>query len=492
MPHPLISVPGVVQSVEKDTLSFVSLDSRLYDLASRQDDPISFTYGLSTPEKRKRIKDILAVTMNGTTEAIKEKEMITSDEEQAQSHDVGSPYVVAGDKYTEFVRSGDIRPTLGRVTNLSEKNDNSGLLKATIIQIGGSSSPFILDDIAAVIYATGFSSSPALDFLPQITKDSLGYNLSCSRLPLLLSRDCLTASIESPDNLALMGFFDGNYWGILESQARIISQKWASDSNSSVIISPHNKESEDKSIKLHSFMKELRDMIKADPTSIPQNLLGDYPGLMEENYRKLSLRRNDLDWHKKDGMVSPARYVDAGCDITKAEITMRKLQKVIRASKYGSAFSARAIFRGLQGKWKTEREDSKTGLKEVLGIIVFHPRYPTELGYDSEYIYKVSSGENSLLENFVYRLREMDNLIEVSGVNQMSGLKESRISEVFDFNTAIKVVGEENRLSVQSAVVGGDGVKDFGKKIYSFWMAGVNVTKFTISVEDSSSIGFTR
>ncbi|KAF7870006.1 hypothetical protein EAF04_004790 [Stromatinia cepivora] len=482
MPHPLISVPGVVQSGEKDTLSFVPLDSRLYDLASRQDDPISFSYGISTPEKRKRIKDVLAMIMNGNTEASKEKETIASNGEKARSHDVGSPYVVVGDKYTEFVRSGNIRPILGRVTDLSE-NDlrleiHLHLLSSTISQ----QSSMQLD------------SRPLRYFLPQITKDSLGYNPSCPRLPLLLSRGCLTASTESPDNLALMGFFDGNYWGILESQARIIAKKWTSDSNSSVIISFRNKESEDKSIKLHSFVKEIREMIKADPTSIPQNLLGDYPGLMEENYRKLSLHRNDLDWNKKDGMVSPARYVDNGCDITEAEITMKKLQIIIRASKHGSTFSARAIFRGLQGKWKAEREDSKTGLKEVLGTIVFHLRYPTELGYNGEYIYKISpEGRNSLAESFVYRLREMDNLIEVFSVSQISGLKERGIGEVLDFNTAVQVVGQENRLSVQSAaVVGGDDLKDFRKKIYSFWMAGVNVTKFTISIEDSSSIVFTR
>ncbi|EDN98992.1 hypothetical protein SS1G_13852 [Sclerotinia sclerotiorum 1980 UF-70] len=134
--------------------------------------------------------------------------------------------------------------------------------------------------------------------------------------------------------------------------------------------------------------------------------------------------------------------------IAEAETTMKKLQTLTQASKYGNAFLARAIFRGLQGKWKIERKDPKTGLKEILGTTAFYPRYPTQLGYDSGYICKASSGEKNILdENFVYRLREMDNLIEV--------------------------FGQENRLSVQPVVVGGDDVKGFGKRIYSFWMAGL-------------------
>ncbi|APA13290.1 hypothetical protein sscle_10g080600 [Sclerotinia sclerotiorum 1980 UF-70] len=103
---------------------------------------------------------------------------------------------------------------------------------------------------------------------------------------------------------------------------------------------------------------------------------------------------------------------------------MKKLQTLTQASKYGNAFLARAIFRGLQGKWKIERKDPKTGLKEILGTTAFYPRYPTQLGYDSGYICKASSGEKNILdENFVYRLREMDNLIEVFGINRISGLR---------------------------------------------------------------------
>ncbi|KAI9647176.1 hypothetical protein NHQ30_003559 [Ciborinia camelliae] len=493
MPHPLVSVPGVVQSGEKDTISFVPLDSQLYNLASRKDDPISFGYGFSTPEKRKRMKDVLGMIMDGTTEMIEEKETIISDKEEARSLDFGSPYVVVGDRYTEFVRSGAIRPILGRITKISTHDDKSGLLKATMIQTPESSSSFEIKDVAAVIYATGFSSSPALNFLPQSTKDSLGYNPSLSRLPLLLSRDCLTASIESPDNLAMMGFFDGNYWGILESQARILVRKWASKSDSSVSISPRSKESEEKSIKLHSFMEETRETIKADSASIPQNLLGDYPGLMEETFRELSLRRVDLDWNQKDGMVCPARYLDAGCDITQAEETMRKLQTVVKDSKYGRAFSARAAFRGLQGNWKAETEDLKTGSKKMLGMISFHPRYPTNQGYDSEYIYIPSpEGQDHANKKVVYRLREMDNVIEVWSVEENSESKTNKSRQTLEFNTAIGVEGQGNRLDVRSIVKGEPIVEESQEAIYSFWFAGVNVIKFTINLGSRSCICFTR
>ncbi|KAF7960167.1 hypothetical protein EAE96_001765 [Botrytis aclada] len=222
MPHPLVSIPSFVRSGSEKLPSFVQLDARLYDLASRPEGPISFSFGLANAEKRRKLRDTLAMLMSGTVDGENDDGLRKGDE-----GDLGAPYAVVGDKYAEFIRSGAIKQVFGRINQLEQQPQNTNLMLATI---ESQSEQIKIKEIAAVVYATGFSASPALNFLPNEIKESLGYNASYPRLPLLLSEDCMSSSRDSPSSLALMGFFDGSYWGILESQARVIARKWGEQS----------------------------------------------------------------------------------------------------------------------------------------------------------------------------------------------------------------------------------------------------------------------
>lgn len=336
-----------------------------------------------------------------------------------------------------------------------------------------------LEDITAVVNATGFSSSPALDFMPKSILDTLDYETSYPRLPLLLHRDALTSSNNSPNNLAVMGSFDGSYWGVLETQARVIANKWAQNERSK------STQPDGKWTKLYTHQKELRQIMNDDPDKIPQNFFGDYPGLMEETSRDIALRKIDLAWVGKEGMVTPARYVDGGCDIDEAVKTMGKLQKILNTSTNLQAFSAKAVFRALLGKWevKSKSEGSLDPVLEALPTTaVFHPRYPTDSTSDYEYLFVLRGAESDEsaiptsrdLQKLVYRLREMDNVIEVWDVNL--GVTADKMRHTIEFNTATSSEQSCLTVSLKSAASLGQQMRN----VYSFYFGGVHITKFTV------------
>ncbi|EDN98988.1 hypothetical protein SS1G_13848 [Sclerotinia sclerotiorum 1980 UF-70] len=115
MPHPLVSIPSFVRTGNENCPTFMQLDSRLYDLSSRPDDPISFNFGFTNAEKRKKLKDTLAMLMSGTAHAQDDNLVVQADRDK-----FGAPYAVVGDKYVEFVRSGAIKQVLGRITQVEQ------------------------------------------------------------------------------------------------------------------------------------------------------------------------------------------------------------------------------------------------------------------------------------------------------------------------------------------------------------------------------------
>ncbi|TGO14305.1 hypothetical protein BTUL_0055g00550 [Botrytis tulipae] len=460
MPHPLVSIPSFVRSGNDKLPSFGQLDSRLYDLSSRPDGPISFTFGLSNPEKRKKLRDTLNMLMSGTVNGENDDGSKKSNEV-----DLGAPYAVVGDKYAEFIRSAAIKQVFGRITLLEQQSQTTNLMLATI-ESQSQSQQVKIEDIATVVYATGFSTSPALNFLPEDIKESLGYNASYPRLPLLLSEDCMSSSRDSPSTLALMGFFDGSYWGILESQARVIAKKWGAQTEG--FSSPthnHDGTHEDNSSKLRAFMEELRNMMEKDPSSVPQNFFSDYPGLMEETSPKLGLQKINLSWGEREGMVSPARYIDSQCDKLEAEKAMQKLQKTLQDSRDGKAIFAKSTFRGLQGNWKdfNAKTESLESSPKSSSSSSFHLRFPTDTTSDLEYLCITQCGGSSPpIPRTIYRLRSSANQIIIE--KQTDG----------------------NQVTVVAR--GTPDADSRYKIVYSFCFAGVGITEFRIEHLDEENV----
>jgi hypothetical protein len=359
-----------------------------------------------------------------------------------------------------------------------------------------------IKDIAAVIYATGFE--PTLDFMPEALKDAVGYDASCPRLPLLLNRNFSTSSDAAPENLALMGFNYGSYWGVLETEARAIARKWAPDmaGQSPTSSTPTPGSDENPSSKLYTFMKEIRSILKENPSSVPQNFFGDYAGLMEQTSRELNLQRLDLGWGSREGMACPARYIGYGCDRHEAEKTMQNLQKLLDTSTNQRAFAARAAFRGLHGNWSIGRMESSessihgTESVELAWTASFHPRLPTDGISDLEYLVIMKANGGHMVRSFVYRLRETSNTIGVWNARDNGAAYE----QVYELEFASATSDQKDCLSVVAKAAATLETRDAKTMpVYTFCFAGVHVVEFAIerysdgeSVDGDSTIVFTR
>ncbi|PQE31381.1 hypothetical protein CJF32_00001961 [Rutstroemia sp. NJR-2017a WRK4] len=498
MPYPLVSLPNFVQSGKPSWPTFLPLEWMLYGLSHRSDDPISWVYGHTTPESTRHLRDLLINIMEG---AISKQD--DSHDKNSRAAGAASPYVALSESYVEYVRSGAIRPILGRVLGIEAQTENNyqetmSLLRATM---AGDSEEGEICDIAAVIYATGFE--PTLDFMPEALKNTVGYDASCPRLPLLLNRNFSTSSDAAPENLALMGFNYGSFWGVLENEARSIARKYTSEiagqSPSSDLTAMTDVKS---SSKLYTFMKEIRSLLREDPSSVPQNFFGDYAGLMEQTARELDLQRVDLGWGAREGMACPARYIDSGCDRLEAEKTIKKLQKLLATSTNQRAFAARAAFRGLHGTWTINRlERSCSSIRdtesaELASTVSFHPRFPTDGISDLEYFVVMKAEYGYVVRSFVYRMCETSNTI---GIWSVRGNGDAD-AQIYELEFASATSDAEDCLSVVAKVAATSEIQDANAMpIYTFCFAGVHIVEFAIegyseggSVAGDINVFFTR
>jgi hypothetical protein len=119
--------------------------------------------------------------------------------------------------------------------------------------------------------------------------------------------------------------------------------------------------------------------------------MGDYVGLMELFSAELGITRTKLsNGDSRSGPVVPARYVyGANTGKTEVQRTLNSLQAISnRGHDAEQAAAALAIFRALHGSWKFIRSAPATGVRQVSGTAVFHPRYPSDPKYDREYVYE--------------------------------------------------------------------------------------------------------
>jgi hypothetical protein len=289
------------------------------------------------------------------------------------------PFLAISDEYTEFVRSGNIKIVQGYA------NDFGQLNQRVITVEGNGSESHQINSIAAVVLATGFDAAPSLKFLPKELLESLQYDANCDEFPLALNVHAVVN--RSHPSIGFVGFYRSPYWGVIEMQARYLAKLWNGDARAAKALA------EDTSI--DTMLKLRRDPRQG------QYPMGDYAYLMENFSKILSIKRTEPDPAKdtRSGLVYPPRYTYADSSgVEKAETfnAMKILNDTFTDSEKRGKFLARAVFRAMQGDWKLERQ-----IESFIGTYPsgtfsasakFLPRYPTEEGYDSEYLY-VESGE---------------------------------------------------------------------------------------------------
>lgn len=251
------------------------------------------------------------------------------------------PFVAMSSHYMDFVRSGLIKISRGKMSSIS---GNVATLSPTDEQIS---------DIAAVILATGFDPSPSLSFLPKSVLDTISHSPSNPNLPVALAFH--GTHHPSLPTLGFVGLYRSPYWGVMEMQARFVAHMWTTSSPSSVL---QQALADDDSI-----ARTLA--LRADPRT-SQFPMGDYAFLMQEFARALDIpigpfgSTPPLANGKAMDILTPARYaypeVQSDRAQEEAAKSLRATHSTAVAGLCHARFVAGAVFRSLLGEWRLERD----------------------------------------------------------------------------------------------------------------------------------------
>ena len=363
-------------SAEKDA-SFLPLDLVMYDLGRRPTGPIEYALGPIPAEKAVKTNDYFKSVLGTEYEKIGHMHHASADQTTCSQ----PPWVAIGNDYAEFVRSKAIEATMGRAVSIQPDSD-TGLVSVNIQTADGQSKT--IDKIGVIVLATGFTPFESLSFLPKDVLSGLEFSSDDPFLPLVLDKGGTIRS-EIPD-VGFVGFYRGPYWGVMEMQARYLSETWAQQ-HMGPLVTEYQRLS----------LRTLRQPhLNSQRGQFP---MGDYVGLMEAFAKDLGISRVELSANdERSGPVIPARYGFSRAGTTvKAQphrLVDAEMQRTLDALKATSAQAPRsfqvaaaaAIFRALHGIWKFTRVESATGEFQGSGSVTFIPCYPSNSAYDKEYV----------------------------------------------------------------------------------------------------------
>ncbi|KAM0277838.1 hypothetical protein ACHAQH_005542 [Verticillium albo-atrum] len=322
---------------------FLPVDLGSYNLNNRPK-PLTNTQGHISPETAKMVHGIFhnAVGQDQSqfSESIAVKGDLTTE----------PPYLAMSEYYTEFVRSGLITASRGKLQAMDGTT-------ATVTPSGER-----VDDVAAVVLATGFDPSPCVSFLPESVLKSLQHSPQHRDLPLALGFHG-TQHRDLP-TLGFVGFYRSPYWGVMEMQARFLAALWTPES---LATPPPGLAAAVQSDTCEKRILDLRD----DPRC-SQFPFGDYAFIMQEMATALeipmsppvqpptpTLPHNNLPMD----ILTSSRYLSPLADEQAKNENAKVLQytnEVATTALTSSRFVAHAVFRSLLGTWRLERSlDSK-------------------------------------------------------------------------------------------------------------------------------------
>ncbi|KKK25301.1 hypothetical protein AOCH_003333 [Aspergillus ochraceoroseus] len=355
------------------TMPFLPLDLVLYDLGRRAPGAVEFALGPTSPDQVSSGNQYFTSLLGNEYSRIGGIGTAAGDPRPA--------WVTIGDDYAEYVRSGAIKITTGRACTVH--SSPSG--RATIdIQLSDGRTGS-LENVAAIVMATGFTPFESLSFLPEDVLSLLEFSHNDQFLPLIL--DGKGSSHADIPDLGFVGFYRGAFWGPMEMQAQRLAEQWArrdQNSESSLQAGELNDRTRER--------QQVRAFRNADPTvSRGQFPMADYVG----------------SWSP------PVRYA-ARSDCHGAQSTHDEIQNLRQVLLPGSGpdsslpctgtGTAMAIFRALHGQWKFTRAASSSSSSssqvadaergdQVSGQATFQPRYPSSPGYEREYVYKETGSD---------------------------------------------------------------------------------------------------
>ncbi|KAI9697673.1 MAG: hypothetical protein M1836_004623 [Candelina mexicana] len=408
--------------------TFLPLDFCLYNLARRPEGPISASAGEVPEEKARATHKFLQTLLGGRQGDLGADPMMFKEE-----HESRPPHVVIDKRYSEFLRAGEIKLTAGRATKFGVDENGNGTITVTY-----EGNETIIDNVACVVLATGFEPHPALSWLSEEVKTILEVDEDCDRLPVILQK--ASYCHRGVPEIGFVGMYEGPYWGIMEMQARLVTRMWADDENG-------RNRLDDAEIAKEELenARKLRQAMKNASPGIPQAWMNDYVGFMEEIARELDIERLPLQGEGyREGPVMLARYSQQPIDEQETSAGLESIGETLRGSKEEGRLAARAAFRAMQGKWRLSRQLTSANVNfpsgTFTGTAYFHPRLPTQTGFDAEYLY-IEEGEfvtakslrMSGSRRYVYRLNHEKDKISVWFVKGDDGLSADYLFNELEF-----------------------------------------------------------
>ncbi|KAG8157247.1 hypothetical protein KVR01_012955 [Diaporthe batatas] len=339
---PLYTTPVVTSPAAP----FLPLDLSSYNLANRAQ-PITNTQGHIGVEAAQTFNGIYKSVL-GTDQSEFSPLLAHTDEDLASP-----PYLTVSDWYMDFVRSGLIELSKGKLSSISGNT-------ATISPTSSESDSTHLTDVAAIVLATGFEAAPSLAFLPPEIQQKLAVDPSNLDNTVLLAFH----GTHHPDvpNLGFVGFYRSPYWGVMEMQARFLTELWAQQQQQ-----PGGRLSPSMQHALASDTSIQRFAALRGDGRASQFPMGDYPFLMHDFASALDLgifmTAGETPPLPPAGLpmdiLTPARYANKGLTPAQHAEVDRSLRQTNDTAVSGLAkgkFVARAVFRSLLGEWQLERD----------------------------------------------------------------------------------------------------------------------------------------
>ncbi|POS72509.1 hypothetical protein DHEL01_v209100 [Diaporthe helianthi] len=325
---------------------FLPLDMSSYNLAHRPQ-PLTDSQGHISVEAARMVNEIYKVFL-GTDQSDFSPLLAPTDEDLASP-----PYLAVSDWYMDFVRSGLIEISKGKLFSIS--GNTATVSSAT----SNSEEDTHLTDVAAIVLATGFEAAPSLAFLPPDIQQKLAVDPSNLANTVLLAFH----GTHHPDvpNLGFVGFYRSPYWGVMEMQARFLAEMWVQQQQPGGRLSPSMQHA----IASDTSIQRFADLRTDDRAS--QFPMGDYPFLMQEFASALDLgifmTVGETPPLSSTGLpmdiLTPARYASKGLTAAQhAEMdgSLRQTNQTAVAGLAKGKFVARAVFRSLLGEWQLERD----------------------------------------------------------------------------------------------------------------------------------------
>ncbi|KAH8426065.1 uncharacterized protein LDX57_003806 [Aspergillus melleus] len=378
--------------MQDDSLQFLPLDLVFYDLSRRPPGPVEYGFGPASAQQVTRVNQYFQALLGSDYKNVGEKVFSL---DNASSEKIQPSWIGIGDDYAEYVRSESIRTTIGQVSvvHVSE----TGKARIDIMSADGNTTS--LDDVAAIVTATGFTPFSSLDFLPADVLTTLEYSATDVFFPIVLDGKGST-NAQLPD-IGFVGFYRGPYWGVMEMQARNVAESWFRSESGSELSS--STEAIERKRQERETVREFRNA-----GSTLQFPMGDYVGLMESFARDVRVSRSPLDTGEWPGPVIPARYMNENCKEDEsmnreAQTTVDSLREILFPEPGSSSLAmASATFRALHGAWRFTR--TSVNEDRVSGTMTFHPRYPSSEGYEKEYICEERLESSDKTARSIYRL----------------------------------------------------------------------------------------